>query len=126
MSFGRFTDWRLSYILPELSNSGSLPSKAGGLPVIITFLITSFSVYAHTSVKQHKRAHKVEKGLREELQQHIDEIKFLRGIVSVCAFCKKIRDQNGDWQPSDVYLRDNLNGLVSHGYCPDCVDQHFD
>jgi hypothetical protein len=35
VSFGRFTDWRLSYILPELSNSGSLPSKAGGLPGII-------------------------------------------------------------------------------------------
>jgi hypothetical protein len=35
VSFGRFTDRRLSYILPELSNSWSLPSKAGGLSVII-------------------------------------------------------------------------------------------
>jgi hypothetical protein len=35
VSFGRFTDRRLSYILPQLSNSGSLPSKAGGLSVII-------------------------------------------------------------------------------------------
>jgi phosphoserine phosphatase RsbU/P len=57
----------------------------------------------------------------EELHQAFDQIKTLRGIVPICANCKKIRDDQGYWNQVEVYVRDHSEAEFSHSICPDCV-----
>jgi PAS domain S-box-containing protein len=47
--------------------------------------------------------------------------KVLRGILPICAACKKIRDATGAWWPVEVYVRDHSEAVFSHGLCADCV-----
>jgi len=57
----------------------------------------------------------------EELRRAFDQIKTLRGIVPICANCKKIRDDQGYWNQVEVYVRDHTEAEFSHGLCPECL-----
>lgn len=59
--------------------------------------------------------------LVEELQESIANIKTLKGLIPICASCKKIRDDEGYWQHLEVYIRDHSEAVLSHGYCPECA-----
>lgn len=45
----------------------------------------------------------------------------LEGILPICSGCKKIRDEAGDWQGIEGYVRDHSQVDFSHGLCPDCL-----
>lgn len=57
----------------------------------------------------------------EELQAAMQEIKQLKGIIPMCANCKKIRDDEGYWHQVEVYIGEHTAAEFSHGLCPDCV-----
>jgi DNA-binding response OmpR family regulator len=61
----------------------------------------------------------------EELHHAMGEIKTLRGIVPICASCKKIRDDKGFWSQVEVYVRDHSEAEFSHGLCPDCIEVFY-
>jgi len=52
-------------------------------------------------------------------------IRYLEGIVPVCASCKKIRDENGRWQPIEIYIVERSEAEFSHGLCPECAGRYF-
>lgn len=59
--------------------------------------------------------------LNEELQAALANVKTLRGLLPICASCKKIRDDEGYWQQVEVYIRDHSEADFTHGLCPDCL-----
>jgi sigma-B regulation protein RsbU (phosphoserine phosphatase) len=61
----------------------------------------------------------------EELRQALNQIKTLRGIVPICANCKKIRDDRGYWNQVEVYVRDHTEAEFSHSICPDCMKELY-
>ena len=61
----------------------------------------------------------------EELRQALDQVKTLRGIVPICANCKKIRDDQGYWSEVEVYVRDHTEADFSHGICPHCMEKLY-
>jgi DNA-binding response OmpR family regulator len=56
-----------------------------------------------------------------QLQNTLEHVKMLRGIIPICANCKKIRDDKGYWNQVEVYIRDHSDAEFSHGICPECV-----
>ena len=48
-------------------------------------------------------------------------MKHLEGILPVCASCKKIRDDQGNWQQIESYIREKSEADFSHGICPECA-----
>ena len=56
-----------------------------------------------------------------ELERALEEIKTLRGILPLCSFCKKIRNDDGFWEQVDVYISTRTEAEISHGICPDCL-----
>jgi len=60
-----------------------------------------------------------------QLAQSTSEIKRLRGILPICANCKKIRDDQGYWTQVETYIRDNTGTEFSHGICPDCAEKLY-
>jgi len=56
-----------------------------------------------------------------KLQKAFEEIKTLRGIVPICANCKKIRDDKGYWEQVENYVSKHSEAIFSHSICPDCM-----
>ena len=63
--------------------------------------------------------------LIDDLRKAFDEIKTLRGIIPICASCKKIRDDKGYWNQVEVYVRDHTEAEFSHGFCPACAKKLY-
>ena len=59
--------------------------------------------------------------LIRELQQTLSQVKTLRGLLPICAWCKKIRNDGGYWQEVETYLHEHSDVAFSHGVCPDCL-----
>lgn len=59
--------------------------------------------------------------LIRELRAAAENVKTLRGLLPVCASCKKIRDEKGYWDAVDAYIVKQNLGAVTHSMCPDCI-----
>ncbi len=53
------------------------------------------------------------------------KIKMIGNILPICAHCKKIRDEEGNWNQIEQYFSDNSELLFSHGLCPECMKEHY-
>ncbi len=60
-----------------------------------------------------------------ELQKALAQVKTLKGLLPICAHCKKIRDDQGYWNNVEKYIRDRSEVEFSHGICPDCLKEHY-
>jgi hypothetical protein len=63
--------------------------------------------------------------LAANLQDALDHVRQLHGMLPICASCKKIRDDDGYWTQIEVYLEHNSDAEFSHGMCPECVEQLY-
>ena len=63
--------------------------------------------------------------LNLELQTALDQIKTLKGLVPICANCKKIRDDDGYWQEVEHYVAARTEADFSHGICPGCLEELY-
>jgi hypothetical protein len=68
---------------------------------------------------------KEQQELIKNLQNALLEIKTLQGIVPICSFCKKIRDDKGFWNQVEAYVSQHTEAEFSHGICPDCREKHY-
>jgi PAS domain S-box-containing protein len=76
-------------------------------------------------ISDRKRAEAQREELIAKLQESLAEIKTLRGILPLCCFCKKVRDDQGYWEQVDVYITEHSEANVTHGLCPDCLKEHY-
>lgn len=58
-----------------------------------------------------------------ELQNALEEIKTLRGIIPICSWCKKIRNDKGYWEAVESYVSDKTYAHFTHGVCNDCKEK---
>lgn len=61
--------------------------------------------------------------LIDELKDALSQVKVLSGLLPVCASCKKIRNDKGNWEQMEVYIRDRSDATFTHGYCPECMEK---
>ncbi len=73
-------------------------------------------------INERKRAERERAKLIHELQEALNKVKTLSGLLPICASCKKIRDDNGYWNQIEVYIRDHSEAEFSHSLCPDCAE----
>jgi hypothetical protein len=53
------------------------------------------------------------------------EVKRLKGILPICMFCKRIRDDDASWQAVETYITLHSEVDFSHSVCPECQQQHY-
>jgi len=63
--------------------------------------------------------------LIDDLQEALDRVNLLSGMLPICASCKKIRDDKGYWSQIETYIRDHSEAEFSHGICPDCAKKLY-
>jgi hypothetical protein len=52
-------------------------------------------------------------------------VKVLEGMLAICAFCKKIRNEAGDWEQLEGFISRKSEAEFSHGVCPACSETHY-
>jgi PAS domain S-box-containing protein len=76
-------------------------------------------------ITQRKNAEAEREKLIQELQEALAKVKTLRGLIPICASCKKIRDDQGYWKQIESYVRDHSEAEFSHGICPECMKKLY-
>ena len=59
------------------------------------------------------------------LQQQVEEIKVLRGMIPICASCKSVRNDTGFWEAIESYVQTHTEAAFSHSLCPSCMDRLY-
>jgi K+-sensing histidine kinase KdpD len=100
-----------------------LDLTVGGLFRAVFFCSVSLLV---TSLEaQRRRAFRSLEQANTQLRDSLQEIKILRGILSVCSHCKHIRTETGGWAEMEDYVREHSEAEFSHAICPDCLRKHY-
>jgi hypothetical protein len=61
----------------------------------------------------------------KNLEEAIDQLHTLSGLLPICSFCKKIRDDKGYWREVEQYIEDHSQLRLTHGFCPDCINTMY-
>jgi hypothetical protein len=107
------------WVADELHDRGA----ADGLSVTLwncairlgSFLIVAwtFSVISRSLARE--RMH------TQELRDALAKVRVLEGLLPICASCKKIRNEAGEWDLPEVYIHQRTDAEFTHSYCPDCA-----
>ena len=62
-------------------------------------------------------------GRVRDLEAALARVKQLHGLLPICAYCKKIRDDRNYWQQVEAYISAHSDAQFSHGVCPDCYER---
>jgi len=53
------------------------------------------------------------------------EVNLLTGLLPICAYCKKIRDDKGQWNAIESYISKRSEAFFTHGVCPECMEKEY-
>ena len=67
-----------------------------------------------------QKTRELEKTVKELTHAH-ETIKTLKGLIPICASCKKVRNDAGYWEQIEMYIRNHSEAEFTHGFCPDCM-----
>ncbi|MBI2195202.1 MAG: response regulator transcription factor [Planctomycetes bacterium] len=59
-----------------------------------------------------------------DLEQALARVKQLHGLLPICSYCKKIRDDHNYWLQVEQYITSHSEAQFSHSICPDCFERH--
>ena len=101
--------------------------------VIQNYLVESWNTIVHFGffivvvylIAQERIISDNNKLLIGRLQQSLDEIRTLSGLLPICSACKKIRDDDGYWKQLEHYISEYTDAKFSHGICPDCKEKLY-
>jgi len=81
---------------------------------------TNRSVASLLDLTSRKQTEQERESLIDKLQKAVTEIKTLSGLLPICAFCKKVRDDQGYWKQVEAYVEEHSQVEFTHSICPDC------
>ncbi len=72
---------------------------------------------------ERKRIESERDRLIQELEEALAKVKLLSGLMPICAWCKKIRDDQNYWQEVECYVASHSDARFTHGICPACMEK---
>lgn len=112
-------DFVYNGIYLDILRSFTLPM----LPWSLSFAIFGALVgFLYGAINQ---ANKEKSKLIIELQDALAEVKTLSGLIPICSWCKKIRDDKGYWNQIESYIKEHSVAEFTHGICPECAEKQY-
>ncbi len=81
----------------------------------------------HARLQTGLRILRLQEELAAELrrsQEALEMVKQLQGLLPICGYCKRIRDDRNAWQQLEDYISAHSEARFSHGVCPRCWEEH--
>ena len=63
---------------------------------------------------------------KEELEAALARVRQLEGIIPICMYCKKIKDDQESWQELERYITQHSEAMFSHSACPECYKKEME
>ncbi|MHB8882274.1 MAG: PAS domain-containing protein [Thermodesulfovibrionales bacterium] len=105
----------------RVTDKGMLHVEIIASPLRDSIGITFAGIEAIRDISVRKKAEKEREALIGELQQALERINTLKGLLPICAWCKKVRDDKGYWNRVEDYIEEHSNAAFTHGICPECL-----
>ena len=80
---------------------------------------SDLQIAVQTALHKH-RSERVREQLFKRFQTVMASLKTLTGRLSICAYCKKVKDETGNWPEIETYVAQHTYASFSHGMCPEC------
>ena len=93
--------------------------------VVATCPAIGYFMTIFEDITDRKQATRERERLIDELQHASTEIETMRGILPLCCYCKKVRNDEGFWEQVDSYITNHSQADISHGICPACMKEHY-
>jgi len=105
----------------------SSADEAGIILTLVIANIVGFIASRERVARQRREEHawRRERDARVELQRAHSEIRVLRGLLPTCAHCRRVRTETGEWQAMERFVSEHSEAQFSHGFCPECLAQHY-
>ena len=78
-----------------------------------------------SDITDRKRSEKERELLISELTDAMIQVKKLSGLLPICSYCKKVRDDKGYWNQIEAYIQDHSEAQFSHSICKECADKYY-
>ena len=118
---------RIRYVLDNAELRGTRTSDtgieiafAGKKHFITSNRIQILDLLISTYENAIQKTRELEKTVAELTHAH-ETIKILKGLIPICANCKKVRNDAGYWEQIEMYIRAHSEAEFTHGLCPDCI-----
>ncbi|MEQ8189923.1 MAG: PAS domain S-box protein [Candidatus Eremiobacterota bacterium] len=127
----------LEYILPEehvvedfeinqdLQSQGRRTMLLNVRKIYRETMDTHFILLLIEDITDRKEMFEEKTRLINHLQQSLEHINQLKGLIPICSSCKKIRDDNGFWHQVEAYIEEHSHAEFSHSICPDCLANFY-
>ena len=108
--------WYVAVGTSLLTIVGFFASPAGGelWKVLCNRFLALLAIWTTAVLSAQRQA------IQDEKAKAISDLRILRGLLPICAQCKKIRNDQGSWDQMELYIRDNSEADFSRGYCTEC------
>ena len=97
-----------------------LANKDGDFSTRDAEMATAFGEFAAIALLNSRTMSRLNQTI-VNLKSALAEVKQLKGIIPICAHCKKVKDDDGYWEQVEAYIRDHSEASFSHGLCPECM-----
>ena len=84
-----------------------------------------FFLVVVSSLSQLRRSYREKIQTARKLQESLDNVKVLSGLIPICAWCKKVRNDKGYWQQVEAYISEHSDASFTHGICQACQEKEF-
>lgn len=88
-------------------------------PDMVDGNVLGFSVLVADATLLREREAALEQALREK-EEILAQVRELTGLLPVCAWCRKVKDDDGYWLQFEEYVKGHSKAEFTHGICPDC------
>lgn len=97
----------------------------GGLTMAAMRQIRGAQRRAEQELAERRRAEAELRETNKRLEEALHSVKTLKGLLPICAWCRKVREDAGYWSALESYVSARTDATFTHGICPDCQKQHF-
>ena len=101
-------------------------TKAGAMDYLVKGRIDAAML--ERSIRYAVERNRIERRLENtvnELEEALNKINTLSGLLPICSHCKSIRDDGGYWNRLETYIASHSNAEFSHSLCPNCLKQYY-
>jgi len=93
-----------------------------GASILVATLLILANVFASREMARRRKAENEQRETIAKLQKALADVKTLSGLVPICGWCKKVRNDTGFWQSVEQYVSSHTHATFSHGMCPECAE----
>ena len=87
--------------------------------------LAAIALQNNRNLDQRIAAEQQQEKLIIDLNKALSEVKKLTGLLPICSYCKKVRDDNGYWTQIEAYIHDHSEAKFSHSICKECAAQYY-